>query len=363
MLQMPMVDSLSCPHWIKSMLEVTLANYTTWPGIQLTLSSPHCGIDCTTSVQSTSSGFAGEPALFDNTPWRLASITKTFTAVAILKLAERAQLDLHAPSVLYLPDWAIDLVQQSQGVADAGQITTWHLLHHTSGLGDFASDPKWMQQLLDEPQHMWTPRSLIEWSTVNSTPVGPPGELFHYTDTGYTILGLILETVTRTDLAAAVRDLTSLDELDMPSTWWELLEPEPKNSLPRAGQYYEDIDATHFNPSFDLYAAGGLITNSQDLNHFGRALYEGRLLDEANTRLMYELESSGFYGCGIIKYSFSGQEAWGHTGFWRTWLYWVPSLDLVISGASNQAAGDIFDADRLVRDIIEHGCAPVQAAA
>lgn len=351
--------SQTCPQWVISMLEIELANHTTWPGIQLTLSSPHCSLDCTTSVQSTASDFADEPALFDDTTWRLASITKTFTAVAILKLAERAQLDLYAPAVRYLPSWAIGLLQQSQGSEYAEQITTWHLLHHTSGLSDFASDPQWMQELLRTPQHMWTTRSLIEWSTVNSTSVGYPGEIYHYSDTGYTLLGLILEDITRTDLAAAVRDLTSLDVLDMPSTWWELLEAQPEGSQPRAGQYYDTIDVTRFNPSFDLYGAGGLVSNSRDLNRFGRALYQGRLLNETTTKLLYTLEPSGIYGCGIVKYSFGGQQAWGHTGFWHTWLYWVPSLDLVISGASNQAAGDSFDTDKLVRNIIDHGCTPL----
>ena len=352
----------ACPQWVTSMLEVTLANYTTWPGIQLTLSSPYCGLDCTTSIQSKSGDFAGEPALLDDTPWRLASITKTFTAVAILKLTERAQLDLHAPAVRYLPGWAIDLLQQSQGVANAGQITTWQLLHHTSGLGDFASDPRWLREVLSMPQHKWTQRTVVEWSTFNSTPVGYPGEAFHYTDTGYTLLGLILENVTRNDLATAVRDLTRLDKLGMTSTWWELLESQPEGSLQRAKQYYDTIDVTDFNPSFDLYAAGGVVSNSRDLNHFGRALYEGQLLDKATTQLMYVLEPSEFYGCGIVNYSFGDQQAWGHTGFWRTWLYWVPSLDLVISGASNQAVGNLFDADKLVRNVISHGCAPLRVA-
>lgn len=354
--------SPACPHWVTSMLEVTLANYTTWPGIQLTLSSPYCNLDCTSSVQSGADEFAEEPALLDHTPWRLASITKTFTAVAILKLSERAQIDLHGPAVQYLPGWAINLLEQSQGVGNASQITTWQLLHHTSGLGDFASDPRWMQEVLSAPQHMWTQRSLIEWSTINSTTVGHPGEVFHYTDTGYTLLGLILENITRTDLATAVRDLTSLNKLDMPSTWWELLESQPDGSLERAGQYYDTIDVTNFNPSFDLYAAGGIVSNAQDLNRFGRALYEGQLLDEAHTQLMYVLEPSGTYGCGILNYTFGDQDAWGHTGFWHTWLYWVPSLDLVISGASNQAAGDLFDADKLIQNVINHGCIPLQVA-
>ncbi|KAK5944740.1 hypothetical protein PMZ80_001940 [Knufia obscura] len=344
------------------MLEETLDNNPAWPGIQLTLSSPHCGLDCTTSVQSKAGRFADEPALFEDTPWRLASITKTFTAVAILKLVERGQLDLYAPAVQYLPSWAIDLLEQSQGVFNAGQITIWQLLHHTSGLGDFATDLRWMQEVFNEPQHHWTQRSVMKWSTVNSKPVGAPGEVFHYTDTGYTLLGLILEKVTGTGLAAAVRDLAGLDELDMPYTWWEILEPEPKGSTQRAGQYQDTIDVTHFHASFDLYGAGGLVGNSKDLNHWGRALYEGRLLDEATMQLLYDLESSGTYGCGVVKYTYAGQDAWGHTGHWGSWLYWVPSLDLVITGTTNQAAGGHFDADKVVRSIIDHGCTPKDAS-
>lgn len=74
------------------------------------------------------------------------------------------------------------------------------------------------------------------------------------------------------------------------------------------------------------------------------------------------MEASGTYRCGILNYSFASQQAWGHTGFWRTWMYWVPSLDLVISGASNQAVGDLFDADRLIRNVIDHGCVPMEVA-
>ncbi|KAK5096442.1 hypothetical protein LTS08_007698 [Lithohypha guttulata] len=355
-------SSQTCPQWVESMLEAALANSTTWPGIQLTLSSPYCGLDCTTSVQSKADRFADEPALLDDTPWRIASITKTFTAVAILKLVERGQLDLYAPAVQYLPDWAVELLEQSQGVINASQITTWQLLHHTSGLGDFASDPRWMQEVLNSPQHVWTQRSLFEWSTANSTSVGYPGEVFHYSDTGYTLLGLILEVVTKTDLAAAVRRLTGLDDLGMLSTWWELLEPQPKDSSQRAGQYYNTIDVTHYNPTFDLYAAGGLVSDSKDLNRFGRALFEGRLLDEKVMQLMYSLEPSRFYGCGIANYSFAGQQAWGHTGFWHSCLFWVPSLDLAISGTGNQAAGNPFDIDKLVQNVIDHGCNPMEVA-
>lgn len=343
------------PQWLQSVLQEMLEDHPGWPGIQLTVSSSLHGLNCTKSVWSRNSKFAKEPELLDTTPWRIASITKTFTAISMLKLAELQKLDLHASALQYLPSWAGDQIKQSQGPDNAAQITIWHLLHHTSGLGDFASDPRWAQELFNDPQKTWTQKSVIEWSTVNSKPVGYPREKYHYSDTGYTLLGLILEQLTGQGLAEAVRKLTKLDELNMPSTWWELLEKKPQTALPRAGQWYKDIDTTHFNPTFDLFGAGGLISNSKDLNQFGKAMLEKRVLNDESMKTLCTLDDSGIYACGVVKYSLAGYETWGHTGFWGTWLYWVPSLDLVISGANNKARDGSFDADKFVKILVQAG--------
>ncbi|OQV06626.1 hypothetical protein CLAIMM_11168 [Cladophialophora immunda] len=353
------VNAKACPPWVTPYLTNVMARHPEFPGIQLALSSQRCGYDCKTSVNSNLSHFADEPPYLEDTPWRIASITKTFTASATLRLVEQNKLNLHAPVVNFLPAWAVNYLEQEQGVSNASQITSWMLLHHISGLGDHATDPRWLQEVTANPEYRWTQQTILAWAAANVTGVGYPGERYYYSDTGFTYLGLVVENLTDLGLAEAVRTLLRLDTLDMPSTYWEILEPTPKNVLARAGQYLDGADATHADASFDLYGAGGLVSNSGDLNNFTRALHTGRVLNNASLQLMFTTEKTGYSGCGIFNDTFAGQQAWGHRGFWASWTYYVPALDLYISGTDGVGA-DQLDMNALVESVIHHGCRPVK---
>ncbi|KAJ4509127.1 hypothetical protein HRR83_007192 [Exophiala dermatitidis] len=94
------------------------------------------------------------------------------------------------------------------------------------------------------PEYRWTQQTVLAWAAANVTGVGFPGERNHYSDTGNTYLGLVIENVTELNLAEAGRTLLRLDTLDMPSTYWEILEPTPTQKqnekvLERAGQYLQ----------------------------------------------------------------------------------------------------------------------------
>ncbi|KEF56779.1 beta-lactamase [Exophiala aquamarina CBS 119918] len=353
------VDSQACPPWVTSLITDALAQRPDFPGIQLAISSPRYGIECKTSIHSNATEFAEEPPLLVDTPWRIASITKTFTAVAALRLFEQKRLDLHAPIVNYLPQWAIPYLDQEQGVSNASKITSWMLLHHTSGLGDFASDPRWREAIVADPQYRWSQQAVLNWSATYAAPVGIPGAKYFYSDTGYTYLGLVIEHITQTGIAAAVRKLTRLDESCMPFTYWEILERTPQKIPPRAGQYYQSLDSTQWDASFDLYGAGGLVSNSLDLNHFAKALHGGQVLGKAAMELMYTTESSGTYGCGLVNMSYAGHQAWGHTGFWGAWSEHIPSLDLTVSGTQNQATVPLFDLNQFVQKFVQEECSPI----
>ena len=80
-------------------------------------------------------------------------------------------------------------------------ITIKHLLNHTSGLHDYFGDkPKqvtpFLDQILSEPSRFWTPQEIVQWSKEHLKSHFPPGEGFHYSDTGYHILGLVIENIT-----------------------------------------------------------------------------------------------------------------------------------------------------------------------
>lgn len=338
-LGVPLVSATHCPQWLSPIIGDWLAKYPEDPGVQLHLSSPHCDLHCTTSFQSNASNYTAEPPLLPDSPWRIASVTKPFTAAAILQVAHQDRLDLNASVEEYLPSRATALLEQEQGAENASQITPWMLLHHTSGLGDHSSDPRFRELVLSNPEHKWTTQEILQWCAENLTPLSVPGAEFHYSETGYAYLGLALENTTSLNVGDAVRILDRLDALDMKSTWWEELEPTPPRALPRAGQYYGSIDVTHLDASCCIDGGAGLVSDAKDLSKFARAIHTGHLLDEDSMKLLYTtVPAPGFgeYGCGWINTTVAGEQTWWHGGSWGGWMYFVRSLDLVVTGTINQ---------------------------
>src|SRR5690606_11875378 len=111
-------------------------------------------------------------------------------------------------------------------------------------------------------------QSLVAWTD----PVGAPGEKFSYSDTGYVLLGAIVEQVTGGTLAKAVRAELKLDSI-APNTYWERFERQ--RGAARAHQLYEGVDTYDWNPSVDLFGGGGLVAPTQDVAAFFDALLRG----------------------------------------------------------------------------------------
>ena len=140
-----------------------------------------------------------------------------------------------------------------------------HLLMHTSGLYDYASDPKFVEYVLTHGRHHWTRAEEVRFAMTHGKPYAPPGKEFHYADTGYVLLGEIVERTTGRPLGSAYRRLLGFGKLGLAQTYLESLEPPGRGRRPRAHQYYQRIDATDFDPSFDLYGGGGLVSSVDDL--------------------------------------------------------------------------------------------------
>lgn len=193
-----------------------------------------------------------------------------------------------------------------------------------------------------------------------------PGEIYTYCDTGYVLLGEVVELAAEQPMAAAVRDLVGYSDLGMDSTWWEILEERPAGVSERAHQFLEDFDVTAFDPSYDLYGGGGVVATVGDLARFWRGLFvsgvfenletvdtmlttiEGtRALDEASARAL----PPGAYRMGVWKVEVEGFQTYRHTGFWGTLATYVPELDLVVTLTVNQnQCGTVMD--DLTREVI-----------
>src|SRR4051794_16299040 len=308
------------------------AAHPAYPGVMLAVVSP----------QFRWRGSAGDPAfgspavLDPRAGFRIASVTKTFTAASVLRLVETRRLGLDDPIAAHLAPATVALLRG--GGYDPEAIHVRHLLMHTSGLYDYAADPKFVEYVLTHGRHHWTRAGQVRFAMTHGKPYAPPGKAFHYADTGYVLLGEIVERVTGRPLASAFRRLLGFEKLGLTRTYLESLEPRPQAAGPRAHQYYQRIDATGFDPSFDLYGGGGLVSTVGDLARFYRALLHGQVFEKrATLRTMLGKPNSrriADLGMGIFSEQVggrSGEDCWGHSGFWGTTVIHCPTSDVTVA--------------------------------
>ncbi|PQV49764.1 D-alanyl-D-alanine carboxypeptidase [Paraburkholderia sp. BL21I4N1] len=269
-----------------------------------------------------------------DTPLRIASNTKTFVAATLLKLWEQGEIDLDASIASVATPRLISLLHA--GGYRTERITVRHLMEHSAGLYDHGDDPRFMRTVLAEPRHRWTREEQVRLSTQYAGPQSEPGTRFQYSDTGYILLGDIVERTTGETLAAAVRKALRFEQRGLRSTWWEVLEQPPSDIEPRARQFLDDIDVTDIDATMDLYGGGGLVTSARDLATLTKDLFEGRVFDKPKTLVEMlrqgEHEGAETYRLGIAASEVAGTVCYSHAGFWGTVVYYVPELAFAVSG-------------------------------
>jgi len=237
--------------------------------------------------------------------FRVGSVTKTLVATVVLQLAGEGRLALDDPVARWLP-----------GLVPGGErITVRQLLNHTSGLADYADDA-FVRSLLNDPRRTWAPRELIALAT-NRPPLFAPGTGFAYSSTGYIALGLIVEAATGRPLAAELHRRV-LAPLHLRAT---SLDAGPRIAGRHAHGYTRyhggrhPIDITDIGQSF-AWAAGALVSTTDDIARFYRALLDGRLLRPAQLAAMRpSLASDGQrWGLGLVETPHSCGPSWGHGG-------------------------------------------------
>jgi len=317
------------------------------PGIMMHLDAPSMGFSWS-GVSGVADIETGTPLTREN-PVRIASNTKTYVAAATLRLWEEGRLGLDDPLSMHLPTEYAEMLTGDGYDLDA--ITIRHLLTHTSGLYDYADRDLFIEAVLADPMHRWTPEEQIGLAVEWGDPYGAGGEVYRYSDTGYVVLGLVLESVYGKPLAAALRDLLNFEELGLGSTWLETLEDPPIGAADRAHQYLGEQDTYDFDPSLDLYGGGGLVSTADDMAAFMRELFVGGVYKEAATadtmlttvagaQAGPDLSGSpmvpGRYRMGVEVRDLGGLEVYMHTGFWGTIAAYFPGRDIAISIAVTQ---------------------------
>lgn len=238
---------------------------------------------------------------------RVASNTKMFTASVVLALAGEGKVDLDAPIERYLPG-----VVAGNGY-DGNAITVRQLLQHTSGMADYVRD------VLDpSADHPWRAIDLVHIGLSHS-PLFAPGSGWAYSNTGYLVLGMLVEAVTGNDIGDEITDRI-IRPLGLRHTSY----PETGDrTVPgsHAHGYYAFpgmpvSDVTELEPSIPG-AAAALISTGPDLTRFVRALLAGRVVGPAQlAEMRTTVPAEGpNYGLGIREIPLPcGGIAWGHAG-------------------------------------------------
>lgn len=305
------------------------------PGILLNVSAPGLGIDWS-GASGLNDWYQGTPLQPDQT-FRIASVTKTYVAAAVLRLLEDKRLSLDDPITMYISAEHAEILEQ--GGYRPGSITIRHLLSHTSGLGDHTNSAKYTVDFLKD-RHVWTrTETLIDLVTLME-PAGDIGTQFSYSDTGYVLLGEIIESITGKAMGDAILELLRLKESGLNDTYLE--EFDGDFSGKRIHQYHEGYDSYNFHPSLDYFGGGGLLSTTRDLSHFFHGLFNQKVfvnrstLDTMLTSVLNGAELPMDYRLGIWRIEVNGMEAYTHTGFWGTQTVYIPEMDLAISANYSQ---------------------------
>jgi D-alanyl-D-alanine carboxypeptidase len=339
------VDAAVARRRVLAAIEADLAANPSVPGEAVAVRAP--GLDVTVA-SGTADRATGAPLRAD-TPFRIASVTKTFVAAAVLRLVEQHRLRLGDPIARHLSRESIAVLRA--GGYQPRRITVRQLLRHTAGLFDYATSAEYDELNSTQPQRHWTRAEQLRFATAHGEPLGAPGTTFHYSDTGYALLGEILERTTGKSLATAVRNLVGFRRLGLDHTYWEQLEPAPVGTGPRAHQYYDAFDNITLDASSDLYGGGGLVSTVSDLARFYRALFHGRVFARpATLAAMTKVSEPGRRrgaGMGIFRIQVAGERCYEHPGYWGTDTIHCPRLDLTIARTTNQAQDSDFDSGPL----------------
>ncbi|MER6029539.1 serine hydrolase domain-containing protein [Streptomyces sp. NPDC001851] len=248
---------------------------------------------------------------------RVGSVSKAFTSVALLQQVERGRLRLDAPIGDYLPH----LVPGERG----REITVRMLLNHTSGIGDyiagaFPSLAHGSTASLDENRfRSIRPEELVRLGLA-APATGKPGEKWSYSNTNYVIAGLLLEKLTGQDAEAYITRhviaRAGLHHTSFPRTPY-IQGPHARMYDSFYGLNNPPRDYSDYDMSW-AYTAGALVSTTDDLNRFYRALLGGELIGPAALREMQRTVPTGGganYGLGIYSVDIRGcGRFWGHDG-------------------------------------------------
>lgn len=218
-----------------------------------------------------------------DTKFRIGSITKQFTAAIILRLREEGKLKLDDKITDHIPYYR----------KDTGEIVTIHqLLVHTSGIPSYTSVPNFFQEI--SKREFTVEEFVKEYCTGDFN--FEPGTDWAYNNTGYYLLGVIIEEITGMTYAEALQHYI-LDPLEMNDSGYDVFsEVLDKRATGYSQNFIDYTNSPYLNMELP-YAAGGMYSTVEDMFKWDQALYEPGLLSEESLELFFKphVEAMGGY--------------------------------------------------------------------
>jgi D-alanyl-D-alanine carboxypeptidase len=268
--------------------------------------------------------------------YRIGSITKMFTAVMILQLVEKGKLNLTDTLDKFFPQ-----------IPNAQKITIAQILAHRSGIHD---------SLIDRNLRPSSSRSAItkdELLTIiaKGTPDFEPDAKHSYSNSGYAILGLIIEKLTGKPYDEALKErITSKIGLKDTYTATGSIDVNKNESLTyfNLGGDWKQGPETH--PSL-LFGGGSIVSTPNDLAKFIQALFNLKLISQESLASMKTIRDGD--GLGMEPFQFAGKTFYGHTGGgdnYGAWLAYLPEEKLVVAYTTN---AKVYPVVNLVSGVID----------
>lgn len=258
--------------------------------------------------------------------FQLGSITKQFTAIAVLMLEEEGKLKTNDPISKYIPDYL-----------SGEEITIHHLLTHTSGIKDFTK----MKTLQEIAQKEMTPKMMVDFFK-NETPVSMPGEKFEYNNSGYVLLGYLIELISGETYKDFI-EKRIFEKAGMNRSFYA----SDRQVIQKRAYGYQKKETGYVNKtiiSFSVpFASGSLMSTVGDMLKWQNALNQNLLLSAESTKKVfskYKLNNGEefTYGYGWHIRELNGIPSREHGGSifgFKTMGVYIPSEDIYVIGLTN----------------------------
>jgi D-alanyl-D-alanine carboxypeptidase len=259
-----------------------------------------------------------------NTQYRIGSISKTFTAVLIMKAVEEKKLTLTSKLSQFFPE-----------IINADKITIENLLQHRTGIHNLTDEEEYMQYNTQTK----TEKDLVGIIKKYKSDFNP-GIKFEYSNSNYILLGFILEKVYKKSYAELIKDKIARPlklTLTEVGAKIDVAKNQAKSYRYVDGKYQASSETDMSIP----IGAGNIISTPTELLKFILGLENGKLISTESLKQMKNFSDN--YGYGMVKVPFNQYSGFGHTGGideFRSFLYYFPELKVAVASVTNQSDYD-----------------------